>query len=74
MAWMYAIAKNTAKMYLRKHTKEVTVEEDIEIAYHQQDVISNVTDSTFIGRVSCLHEVTTMKNNSTKENSFLLKI
>ena len=43
MAWMYAIAKNTAKMYLRKHTKEVTVEEDIEIAYHQQDVISNVT-------------------------------
>ena len=43
MAWMYAIAKNTSKMHLRKHTKEVTVEEEIEIAYHQDDVVSNVT-------------------------------
>ena len=43
MAWIYAIAKNTAKMHLRKHIKEVTVEEDIEVVYHQQDIVSNVT-------------------------------
>ena len=42
LAWMYAIAKNTAKMHLRK-IREVTVEEDIEIVSPQVDIVSNVT-------------------------------
>ena len=42
MAWMYAISRNTAKMYLRKHAREVTVEDDIEIA-QENDVVSSVT-------------------------------
>ena len=43
MAWMYAIAKNTAKMHLRKKQREVTVEEEIEIVSQQENIISNVT-------------------------------
>lgn len=43
MAWMYAIAKNQARMHLRKATREVVVEEDIEIASNDSCVVSSIT-------------------------------
>lgn len=43
MAWIYAIAKNNAMMYIRKNQNEVTIEDNLEIATKEVDVITNVT-------------------------------
>ena len=43
MAWLYAIARNTTNMYLRKHKNVVLTEEEIEIPAQPLDIVGNVT-------------------------------